>query len=124
MSRTRLTIAEKEARGTRQECLERKPRTVADVQADVDWQLETLESLKLTARQASESIKTLGPVVPNGRGSENATKANPAIRIQAWALTMIRQAQRELVLLNEELQLTQAKEAIASLALDDEFAGL
>jgi hypothetical protein len=116
----KLTVTEKEARGTRQRAYDPKPRSVADIQADAAWALETLASLRETARQAAASLKELGPVIPSGRGAQSTHKPNPALRIQGWALGAIRQIQRELEFLNEELTLAQAADTSE---LGDEFAG-
>jgi hypothetical protein len=100
----KLTVAEKESRGTRQRAYDRKVRGLADIQADIEQAQETLASLQLTAREAGKSIRTLGVVIPSGRGAGSTHKPNPCIRIQAWALTAIRGLKRELVFLREEEQ--------------------
>ena len=98
----KLTIREKEARGTRQRAYDPKARDLEAIQADIAWTGETLESLKLTAAEAAKAIRKLGVVVPTGRGAAETTKPNPAIRIQGWALTTARSLKRELVFLREE----------------------
>lgn len=116
----KLTVAEKEARGTRQRAYDPKVRDLEAIQADIVWTHETLESLKLTAGEAAKAVRKLGVVVPTGRGAAETTKPNPAIRIQAWALTTARSLKRELVFLREEEALVLA----AQKPVDDEFAGL
>jgi hypothetical protein len=116
----KLTLSEKEARGTRQRAYDPKVRDPEAIRADIEWTNETLESLKLTAREAAMAIRKLGVVIPTGRGAQDATKPNPAIRIQSWALTTARSLKRELVFLREEEALALA----AQKPVDDEFAGL
>src|SRR5262249_43061253 len=116
----RLTIEEKEARGTRQRAYDPKPRGLADIQSDIAALLETLEDVKFTGREAGKAIRRFGVVVPTGRGATSTHKPNPAIRIQAWALAAVRGLKRELVFLREEEALaTQAHKPV-----DGDFAGL
>lgn len=119
MSR-KLTIGEKEARGTRQRAYDPSPRSLEDIQADIEQAKETLESLQLTAREAGKAIRELGVVIPSGRGAASTHKPNPCIRIQAWAWTAMRGLKRDLVFLREEEAL--ALQAVAP--VDDDFAGL
>jgi hypothetical protein len=116
----KLTINEKEARGTRQRAYDPKVRDLESIQRDIDQAQETLDSLRFSVKDASRAISELGVVIPSGRGATSTHKPNPAIRIQAWALTAIRGLKRELVFLREEEQLALA----AQKPVDDEFAGL
>jgi hypothetical protein len=116
----KLTIGEKEARGTRQRAYDPSPRSLEDIQADIEQAQETLESLQLTAREAGKAIRELGVVIPSGRGAASTHKPNPCIRIQAWAWTAMRGLKRDLVFLREEEAL--ALQAVAP--VDDDFAGL
>jgi hypothetical protein len=116
----KLTIAEKEARGTRQRAYDPKPRSLEDIQADVEEAQETLESLQFTATEAGKAVRELGVVIPSGRGASSTHKPNPGIRIQAWALTAIRGIKRDLVFLNEELALASE----ANQPVDPDFEGL
>src|SRR5580698_7211182 len=116
----KLTISEKEARGTRQRAYDPKVRSLADIQADVAQAQETLESLQFTAREAGKAIRALGVVIPTGRGATSTHKPNPCIRIQGWAMTAMRGVRRELVFLREEEQLALA----AQKPVDDGFEGL
>ena len=119
MSR-KLTIAEKEARGTRQRAYDPPPRSLEHIQADIEQALETLESLQLTATEAGKSVRELGVVIPSGRGASTTHKPHPGIRIQAWALTAIRGIKRDLMFLNEELALVSE----ANQPVDPDFEGL
>ena len=116
----KLTVAEKEARGTRQRAYDPKVRDMESIQRDIDQAQETLDTLRFSVKDASRAIRELGVVIPSGRGATSTHKPNPAIRIQAWALTAIRGLKRELVFLREEEQLASASEK----PVDDEFAGL
>jgi hypothetical protein len=116
----KLTIAEKEIRGTRQRAYDPKVRGLADIQADVESAQNTLESLQLTTNECGKAIRKLGVVIPSGRGATSTHKPNPAIRIQAWALTAIRGLKRELIFLCEEAELALEAEK----PVDDDFAGL
>jgi hypothetical protein len=116
----KLTIAEKEARGTRQRAYDPRPRGLEEIRAEIEQAQETLESLQFTATEAGRSIRKLGVVIPSGRSAASTHKPNPAIRIQAWALTAMRGIKRELVFLREE----EALAAEAQKPVDDEFAGL
>ena len=124
MKRTRalrkLTISEKEARGTRQRAYDPKVRTLEAIQADIAEAADALESIRFSARDAGRAIRELGVVVPSGRGATATHKPNPAVRIQAWALAAARSIKRELVFLREEEQLALA----AQKPVDDDFAGL
>jgi hypothetical protein len=99
-----MTDSEKRQRGTFQSARATKARDLADIHADIEQAQETLASLQLTSREAGKSIRTLGVVIPSGRGATSTHKPNPCIRIQAWALTAIRGLKRELVFLREEEQ--------------------
>jgi hypothetical protein len=116
----KLTITEKEARGTRQKAYDPKVRALADIQADVEQAQETLESLQFTAKESGKAIRKLGVVIPTGRGATSTHKPNPCIRIQAWAMTAMRGVRRELVFLREE----EAAALQAVVPGDDDFAGL
>jgi hypothetical protein len=118
----KLTISEKEARGTRQRSYDPKVRSLEAIQADVELAQETLDSLQLTAREAGKAIRELGVVIPTGRGAVATVKPNPCIRIQAWAMTAMRGVRRELVFLCEEEQLAAESQKFAD--MDDEFEGL
>jgi hypothetical protein len=120
MPKVRMTDSEKRQRGTFQAARATKARSLADIHADVEQAQETLESLQLTAREAAKSVRTLGVVIPSGRGAASTHKPNPCIRIQSWALTAIRTLKRELVFLREEEQLA----AQAQKPEHNEFEGL
>jgi hypothetical protein len=79
----KLTISEKEGRGTRQRAYDPKVRNLEDIQRDVEQAQETLESLRFSAKDAGRAILKLGVVIPSGRGATSTHKPNPAIRIQA-----------------------------------------
>ena len=116
----KLTIAEKESRGTRQKAYDPRVRGLADIQADIEEAHDTLESLQFTSKEAGKAIRELGVVIPTGRGATSTHKPNPCIRIQAWAMTAMRGVRRELVFLREEEQLALA----AQKPVDDGFEGL
>jgi hypothetical protein len=116
----KLTISEKESRGTRQKAYDPKPRRLADIRAEIELALESLDDVQFSAKEAGKSIRELGVLIPSGRGATSTHKPNPAIRIQAWALTAVRGIRRELVFLREEELLAMQ----AHMLVDDEFAGL
>jgi hypothetical protein len=116
----KLTIEEKEARGTRQKVYDPKPRGLTEIQADIDQANEMLESLQFAVRDAAKFIRELGVVIPTGRGAVATVKPNPCLRIQAWAMGAMRGVRRELTFLREELTLA----AQAEKPVDDDFAGL
>src|ERR1700688_4216545 len=97
MPKVRMTDSEKRQRGTFQAAKAAKGRGMADIEADIEQAQESLESLQLTAREAGKSIRTLGVVIPSGRGATSTHKPSACVRIQARALTAIRTIQRELV---------------------------
>jgi hypothetical protein len=116
----KLTISEKESRGTRQKAYDPKVRGLVEIQADIEEAHDTLESLQFTSKETGKSNRELGVVIPTGRGATSTHKPNPCIRIQAWAMTTMRGIRRELVFLREEEQLALA----AQKPVDDGFEGL
>ena len=81
MARLPLTIAEKEARGTREKHMDPRPRDLAEIREEIADALEV-------EREA----------------------LNPAFKVQREAMTAIKNIKRFLVLLREEEQIAQRAE--------------
>lgn len=120
----RLTIAEKEARGTHQACRERI-RPLAEVQAEIVEALDTLEDIRYNLSEAGKAIRREGILIDvvtrNNGGQEVRTKKlNPACKLQREMVAAIKSFKRALVLLREEEALALAPHKLE----EDEFAGL
>jgi hypothetical protein len=120
----KLTIAEKQARGTHQ-AVRDKIRPLQRVQAEISETLEGLEDLLYNLRQAGGVIRKEGVLIAvvarNSAGLEVRTKnLNPGCRLQRDMLSAIKSTKRALVILREEEELALQLEK----PVDDDFAGL
>lgn len=120
----RLSIAEKEARGTRRADRD-NIRPLPEVQLEIEEALASLEDMRFNLREAGKAIRTEGVLIDvvsrNNGGQEVRTKKlNPACKLQKDMLGTIKSVKRALVLLREEEQLAQKAEKPEA----DEFAEL
>jgi hypothetical protein len=115
MARLPLTIAEKQARGTREKHMDPKPRDLAEIREEVADALEGLADMRANLKMAGQGIKSRGMYLPikttNNQGATVERDAlNPAFKVQRDAMTAIKNIKRFLVLLREEEELAQRNE--------------
>jgi hypothetical protein len=127
MPTPRLTPNEKRARGTLQRSRIPKPRSLPEIDVAISDTLDLIESLMLVLKKAKESVRTDGiqsivTARDNANRTTTATKLSPAVKLVLTIPAQVRLARRELVILNEERETAEQKEAAAN--LPDEFAGL
>jgi hypothetical protein len=120
----RLTIAEKQARGTHQASRD-KIRPLSEIQAEIAEARESQTDMQYNLREASKAIRAEGVLIDvitrnNGGNEVRTKKLNPACRLQKDMLLAIKSVKRALVLLHEE----EAMALKAERPVDDEFAGL
>jgi len=102
----RLTIEEKQARGTHQACLDRI-RPLPEIQKEIEEARQSLEDAQYNLREAGKAIRAEGVLIDvitrNNGGQEVRTKKlNPACKLQKEMLTTIKSIKRALVLLRDE----------------------
>jgi hypothetical protein len=110
MARLPLTIAEKEARGTREKHMDPKPRDLAEIREEIADALEGLGDMRANLKMAGQGIRSKGMYLPvkttNNQGNTVEREAlNPAFKVQREAMTAIKNIKRFLVLLREEEQI-------------------
>jgi hypothetical protein len=120
----KLTVAEKEARGTRQAGRD-VPRALDEVQTEIAETRESLLDMQFNLREAGKAIRKEGVLIDvitrSNTGMEVRTKKlNPACRLQRDMLTAIKSVKRALVLLYEEEEMALRAER----PVEDEFVGL
>jgi len=121
----KLTIAEKEARGTRTKADLARVRPLLEVQEEINDTMVSLDDARYNLRKAGEAIRKYGVLIDvvtrnNGGDEVRTKKLNPACRLQRDMLTAIKAIKRALVLLREEETLAQKKVTPEK----DEFEGL
>jgi hypothetical protein len=120
----KLTIAEKEARGTHQACRD-NIRPLPEIREEIQEGLASLADMRFNLHAAGKAIRAEGVLIDivtrnNGGNEVRTKKLNPACKLQKEMLSAIKSVKRALVLLREEEQLalqTQKPE-------HDEFEGL
>lgn len=120
----KLTVAEKDARGTRQTGRD-IPRPLDEVQQEIREARESLDDMQFNLREAGKAIRKEGVLIDvitrnNGGNEVRTKKLNPACKLQKEMLTAIKSVKRAMVLLREEEQLAQR----AAAPVDDDFKGL
>lgn len=105
----KLTVAEKEARGTLQNCRV-VVRALEEVRTEIKETEECLEDMRFNLREAGKAIKREGVLVDvitrsNDNKEVRTKKLNPACKLQREMLVSIKSAKRALVILREEEQL-------------------
>lgn len=120
----KLTVAEKQARGTNQTCRE-AVRPLAEVQEEMQEQNEALADMRFNLHAAGKAIRTQGVLIAvitrsNDNKEVRTQKLNPACKLQKEMLSAIKSVKRALVLLREE----EAAALKAEKPLNDEFEGL
>lgn len=120
----KLTIGEKEARGTRQTGRD-LPRALDEVQQEVTEVQESMEDMRFNLREAGKAIRKEGVLIDvitrnNGGNEVRTKKLNPACKLQREMLVSLKSAKRALVLLRDE----EAQAQKAAAPVDDEFKGL
>lgn len=121
----KLTIAEKEARGTRQPCLDPKPRGLQEIREEMQDAIEGIAMMRANLTMAAQGIRSKGMYIlsraTNNKGEVVTTeRLNPAFKVQREAMAGLKTLKRALVLLREEEQLAQRNEKPEI----DEFEGL
>jgi hypothetical protein len=120
----KLTIAEKQARGTHQ-AVRDVIRPLVEVRAEITEALESLEDMRFNLSAAGKAIRHLGVLIDivtrnNGGNEVRTKKLNPACKLQREMLSAIKSVKRALVLLREEEELALQLEKPAI----NEFEGL
>jgi hypothetical protein len=115
MARLPLTIAEKEARGTREKHMDPRPRDLAEIREEIADAIEGLADMRANLKMAGQGIRSKGMYLPikttNNQGNTVEREAlNPAFKVQREAMTAIKNIKRFLVLLREEEQIAQRLE--------------
>ncbi len=105
----KLTVAEKQARGTHQAIRDPKPRDLAEIQEEIADALEGLTDMRANLKMAGQGIRSKGMYLPvkttNNQGNTVEREAlNPAFKVQREAMAAIKNIKRFLVLLREEEQ--------------------
>jgi len=120
----KLTIAEKDARGTHR--ADRDPnRPLAEIQAEMNDAHEGIAMMRANLTMAAQGIRSKGMYIQsratNNKGEVVTTeRLNPAFKVQREAMAGLKTLKRALVLLREEEQLAQRNEKPEI----DEFEGL
>jgi hypothetical protein len=110
----KLTIGEKQARGTHQPIRD-NIRPLAEVRAEMTEALESLEDMRFNLTESGKAIRREGVLIDivtrnNGGNEVRTKKLNPACKLQKEMLSAIKSVKRALVLLREEEQLAQRLE--------------
>lgn len=110
MARLTLTVAEKEARGTREKHMDPKPRDLNEIREEIADALEGLGDMRANLKMAGQGIRSRGMYLPikttNNQGNTVEREAlNPAFKVQREAMTAIKNIKRFIVLLREEEEL-------------------
>lgn len=120
----RLTIAEKQAKGTHQRNRD-TTRPLVEVRAELQDTLDCIDMMRDNLTMAADGIKTKGMYLlaraTNNKGEVVTTeKLNPAFKVQREAMSALKSLKRAAVLLREEEQI-----AVKAEKPDvDEFEGL
>jgi hypothetical protein len=105
----KLTIGEKQARGTHQASRD-AIRPIAEVRAEIADSLECVDMMRANLTMAAQGIKAKGMYLlsraTNNKGEVVTTeKLNPAFKVQREAMSALKGLKRALVLLREEEEL-------------------
>jgi hypothetical protein len=105
----KLTVAEKQARGTHQASRD-AIRPIAEVRAEIADSLECVDMMRDNLTMAAQGIKAKGMYLlsraTNNKGEVVTTeKLNPAFKVQREAMSVLKSLKRALVLLREEEEL-------------------
>lgn len=124
IKRMKLTIAEKQSRGTHQRVRD-VIRSVDAVQLEIADTEQGIQMMRDNLTMAAQGIKEKGMYLlsraTNNKGEVVTTeKLNPAFKVQREAMSALKSLKRALVLLQEEEQIALAAEK----PVEDEFAGL
>jgi hypothetical protein len=120
----KLTVEEKQARGTHQPCRD-FARGLDEIRQEVSEVLESLEDMRYNLREAGKAIRKEGVLIPvitrsNDNKEVRTKKLNPACKLQREMLVSIKSAKRALVLLRDE----ESQAARAAAPIDNDFEGL
>lgn len=120
----KLTVAEKEARGTNQPD-RNSIRDLAEVEQEITETQEALVDMRFNLSAAGKAIRAEGILIDiitrsNDNKEVRTKKLNPACKLQREMLVSIKSAKRALIILREELELAQK----AAAPISDDFAGL
>jgi hypothetical protein len=105
----KLTIAEKQARGTHQ-AIRDSARPLEEIRDEIADSLEGVALMRANLTMAAQGIKTKGMYLlsraTNNKGEVVTTeKLNPAFKVQREAMSAMKSLKRALIILREEEEL-------------------